>query len=136
MIAGELRMVRAALPTAAACAVSGALVAWAIRGSDGAISVVLAAGVILGNAICSAGLSALAGKFAPTGPALIALPSFAVRMAGIFAVLGMLRSRPFIDIPTFAIAFGAMLALTLFLEARAYKRTPWIALTFGPKEQQ
>lgn len=135
-MAGEFRIVGAALPLASAAAVGAALVLGAVRGPDAALSVGLAAALILGNAVASAAISALAGKLTPTGPAMFALPSFAFRMAAILAVLRSLQGRTFIDEPVFAAAFGLMLALTLFLEARAYKRTPWLALTFGPKERQ
>ena len=131
-----MRIVRAALPWTVAAGAVGAAVLVPLRGTDAAASALLAAAMICGNALLSAGISALAGKLTPTGPAMFALPSFAFRMAAVLAVLRAVEGRAFVDEPVFAITFGSMLAFTLFLEARAFKRTPWLALTFGTKERQ
>ena len=66
---------------------------------------------------------------------MVALPSFAVRMAVIVALLELIKPHNLVSPPIFAASFGAAVALVLFLEARIHRRTPWLALTFSPKEE-
>ena len=125
---------RGALVWGVAGAAVASLAIWPVRGTDAAVSVLLAGGLVLANAAASAAISVLAGKVSSTGSAMIALPSFAVRMSLMFLALIALDGRPFIDEPVFALSFCGALTLVLLMEARGFKRTPWIALTFQSKE--
>jgi len=106
------------------------------RGTEGAVSVALAGAVVFGNLLVAASLSALAGRFSPHAAMLISMPSFAIRMAVIVALLTLLRNRPFIDAPAFAAAFAAAVVLVTALEAYSWKRTPWLVLTFGSRTKE
>ena len=133
-MSGELLVVRHALRWGVVLTVPLAAAVGAFRGLPGAFSVLIGLGLVLGNTALSAGISALAGRFFPFGAAMIALPSFAFRMAAIVGVMTVLDGRGSIDATAFAIAFGAGLMAVIVMEARAMKRTPWIALTYDTKE--
>ncbi len=132
-MSGEVRIVRPALAWGATAATAGAVLAYLVRDAAGAISVALAAGIVLTNAALAAGFSALAGRISTATAALISLPSFTVRMALIFAALALLKGQAFIDHATFAATFGIAVTVVLYLESRTWRRTPWIALTMEEK---
>jgi ATP synthase protein I len=134
-VSGESRVAGNALLWGALAAVPGVGLAAALRGGDGAISAAVGIALVLANVALSAIFSVAAGKLTAAGPALVAMPSFTVRMAAIFFGLAALRNRSFIDEPVLAVTFVAALTLVLWREALTFKRTPWLALTFGPKEQ-
>lgn len=126
---GEIRLVRRALLWGSIGACVGAVVAFAVRGGDGAASVLIAAGLVLVNTAFAAGLSAAASRLSSSAGAMVALPSFALRMGLLFAALQMLQGRAYIDEPSFVLAFALAVTATIVLEARTWKRTPWLALT-------
>lgn len=128
-MSGEFRLVRGALAWGGIAAAAGAVVVYPLRGAEASASVLLAAAIALGNAGAAAGLSALAGRVTSLGPALVAVPSFLVRMLGIVATLAALRARPFVDEPVFASSFGVAVTLVLVWEVARWKRIPWLALT-------
>jgi hypothetical protein len=134
-VSGEFRVVGTALRWGTLALLPVALIAGGARGYRGALSASLALGLVLANVLISAALSAGAGKIAPFGAAMIAFPSFIVRMSGIGAALVMLDGKSYIDEHVFVFAFAAAITAVLILEARSMRRTPWLALTFGPKEQ-
>jgi hypothetical protein len=134
-MSGEMRVVRGVLVWGCAAAVPIAAVALAARGAHGGITAAIAVAIVLGNVALSAAISALAGRANQFGAAMIALPSFAIRLSAIAAILVALEGRAFVDKTVFAVVFGASLVAVLFMEARAMRRTPWLALTFLPKEQ-
>lgn len=130
-----MRIARGALGWGTVASVAGAAVAWLARGPEGAISVAIAAGLILGNVALTALISMIGARTSNVGAAMMALPSFAIRMSLMFTVLVALDGRPFIDDPSFVVAFCGALTLVLVSEARTFKRTPWIAMSFGEKER-
>lgn len=126
-------MVRGALAWGALAALPAAGVAYAVRGNGGFLSVLIAVGLVLSNAGIAALVSALAGRWGATAAGFAALPSFAARMAGVFAALVALRGASFVDEPTFALAFGLAVTAVLVWESMRWKRTPWLALTIKEK---
>lgn len=131
-MSGEARIVRGALTWGALATPPVAGLAFLVRGAGGALSVAVASAIVLANAGLAAGASALAGRASTMSAAMVALPSFAVRMIAIVLVLGWLQTVPSIDRPVFAFAFAAWVTAVLALEARGWKRTPWLVTTFGP----
>lgn len=129
-MSGEVRLVRSPIVWGSVSVVPCAAIAWLVRGADAAASIVIAVALVLANAGLAATMAALATRLGPTGPAMIAIPSFTTRMAGMFAALALLRAAAFVDKPTFALAFGVAVTGVLVGEARAWKRTPWLALAF------
>lgn len=127
---GEVRLVRGALRCGAIALVPVSGIAFLARGGGGAIAAAIALGIVLANAGLAAGISAAAAKIGPTGPAMVAMPSFMLRMAAVFASLTALRHRSFVDAPTFALIFGFGVLAVIVIEAVQWKRTPWIALTY------
>lgn len=130
-----MRLTKSAVLTVALVSVPASLVAALFAGSHGLFSVVVAVGIVIGNAFAAAGLSAMAGRISRTGAAMIALPSFALRMTAIVVLLELVKLHGFVIPALFAASFGTAVALVLVIEARNYRRTPWLALTFGPKEE-
>ena len=128
-----MRMAKGALMWGAAAAMPAAGIAYVVRGRNGALSTLIALGIVLANAAAAAIVSAFAGKRSALGAAAISMPSFAVRMAAILAALGMLKNASFVDEPTFALTFGLAVTAVLHMEAKAWKRTPWVAMTFDKK---
>lgn len=129
-MSGELRIVRGALGWGSLGMVVAAAILIPLRGVDAGVSVAIAAGLVLANAGISAVISAGAGRVSKTGSMMIAMPSFAIRMAMIASTLIFLKGKSFIDEPVFALAFGTTILAVIVLEARAWKRTPWLVLAF------
>jgi len=134
-MSGETRMLRHAAFWSLIAAGPAVGLAWWIRGGSGATSAAIALAVVLANAAAAAGASALAGRFHALAAGFISLPSFAIRMGAILAVLAVLKNASFIDRPTFALTFGLAVTAVLVLEARSFKRTPWLALTLDQKKE-
>lgn len=122
-------MVRGALLWGAVAVVPIGGISFLARGRAGAISALIALGIVLVNAGLAALMSALAARVSRTAPMMISIPSFALRMLGVFLALALLKGASFIDQPAFALTFGFAVTAVLVLEARSWKRTPWIALT-------
>ncbi|HVL33968.1 MAG TPA: hypothetical protein VM600_10360, partial [Actinomycetota bacterium] len=127
------RLVRLALIWGSASAIPVTVIAYLVRGRDGAISALIALGIVLANAATAGLISGLAARFSTYASAMISLPSFSFRMIGIFTALASLKGRSFIDDPTFASTFAVAVVTVIWLEALAWKRTPWIALTLKEK---
>ncbi len=125
MVRGGLRAGMLATPVVAG-------IAFAVRGSEGALAAVAAVGIVLANFAVSGFVlewAARGGRF--YYPAM-AMPSYAIRMAGVLAALAALRGVDSIDHPTFAVTFGLGVAALLAYECRLYTKTPWLALAFSP----
>ena len=129
-MSGELRLAKAAIGWTILGAVPAAGVAFLARGERGAISALLAVGIVLANAALAAGLSAAAGRISFTAAGIVSFPSFLLRIAIIAATFTTLGPASFVDRATLGVTFGVALIAVLALEARAWKRTPWIAMTF------
>lgn len=129
-MSGEMLLVRRAVVWGAVATVAGASVAAYFAGSRGASSVGLGAGLVLCNAMLAGVISAIAGRMAgATAAGFVAIPSFAIRMSMLLAVMTALQGRPFLIEPLFAASFGVAVPIVLYVEARTWKRTPWIAMT-------
>ena len=125
----EARVVRGALRWGTVASIPAIGIAAWLRGPEGAISVGLAAAMVLANTWIAAALSGWAGRKTAAGAAYMAMPSFFIRMALIFTALSALRNQPFVDAPTFAVTFGVAVSIVMALEIASWRRTPWIALT-------
>lgn len=130
-MSGEGRMAWAVLRAGllAAPVVTG--LAYAVRGGSGAASAAAALALVLANALIAAWMLAWAAKRQPVYFPLIAMPSYVVRIGGMFLLLAKLRAAEWIDVPAFAIVFGWGVLGSLVIEWRIWSRTPWIAMTFG-----
>ena len=127
-----MRMVRAGMIAGAATVPVAAGIAFAVRGSAGALAATFAIGLVLANfAISGAALAWAAKKNKVFFPG-IAMPSYAVRMIGLFFAINALRATSAIDHPTFALTFGLSVCALLAFEMRIYSKTPWLALAFSP----
>jgi hypothetical protein len=129
-LSGELRLVRDVLVWGTLAMLVAAGLLFGVRGGPGALSVILAGGLVIANALVSALISTAAGRLSPTGAMMISLPSFAVRLSLIAGAMTFLKGRSFIDEPVFAAAFAVTILAVIVFEARAFKRTPWLVLTF------
>jgi hypothetical protein len=127
---GELRLAKPAIgwTLVAAAPITG--IAFLVRGGHGAISALIALGIVLANAAISAGLSAAAGRVSFALAGIVSFPSFLLRLAGIAAAFTLLGRYSMIDRTTLAVTFGIGLVAVLALEARAWRRIPWLTLTF------
>lgn len=134
-MSGEMRLVRSALGWGLVAAVPVGGLAYLARGADGAVSALIALGIVLANAVAAAALSALAGRLHSLAAGFVSLPSFMVRMGAIFVALAFLKNASFIDPPTFALTFGMAVTAVLVLEARSWKRTPWLVAAFDTQKE-
>lgn len=130
-MSGEGRMVWAVLRAGLVAAPVVTGLAFLIRGADGAASSATAIALVLANALIAAWMLVWAAKRQPVYFPLIAMPSYVLRIGGMFLLLAKLRVADWIDVPTFAIVFGWGVLGSLVVEWRIWSRTPWIALTFG-----
>ena len=120
----EGRLVWGALRAGALLLVPGAAIAFAVRGTEGALAVVAALAI--------AGLALMiAAKRSPLGFPAVALPSYAVRMMVVFGAMGAAYASPRIDEAAFTVAFAVGLTVILFYECLLWARTPWLAIEFG-----
>jgi hypothetical protein len=133
-MSGEMRLTKGAVLVTAGVALPASVIAGLVDGRRGVLSVTIAIAIVLANALAAAGISMFAGRISRTGAAMIAMPSFALRMAVIVAFLELIKPHDLVAPPIFAATFGAAVVLVLVIEARTFRRTPWLALTFGPKE--
>ncbi|MGH2727839.1 MAG: hypothetical protein ACRDKS_12780, partial [Actinomycetota bacterium] len=104
----EGRLVWGALRAGSLLLVPGAAIGFAVRGSEGALAVVAALGIVVANLAVSGVALMIAGRRAPlAGISVVALPSYAIRMVAVFAAMGAAYANPHIDDMTFTIAFAA-----------------------------
>lgn len=132
-MSGEMRLVRSAMLWGFIALPPAVGLAFLLRDAAGAISVAIAAGLVLANAALAGWISAFAGRRSTAAAAFASLPSFGVRMVLIFTSMAALRDQTFIDPPTFALTFGVAVTIVLFAESRTWGRTPWIGLTLKEK---
>lgn len=129
-MSAEFRIVRGALKWGVIVAGPAGGLMFLLRGPEAALSVLLAAGIVLANTALGAFVSASAAKISTVAAAAVSLPSFFARMAGVIAALATLSTATFIDLPVFALAFAAGVIGVQAMESVRWLRTPWIALTF------
>lgn len=126
-------MVRAAIRAGAASLVPTTGVALLVRGPSGAAAAALALSLVVANfALSGAALDAAARRWPLTFPA-VAMPSYALRMAGLFAAMSAIKSSP-VDPLVFAIVFAAAVVGLLAYECVVWARTPWLALTLSEEQ--
>jgi hypothetical protein len=131
-VKAEGRLVWGALRAGALLLVPGAAVAFAVRGLEGALAVVAALAIVVGNLAASGFALMLASRREPVGGlSVVALPSYAIRMVAVFVAMGAVYSSSRIDHMTFTIAFSAGLVGILIYECMLWARTPWLAIEFG-----
>jgi len=131
VVKAEGRLVWGAMRAGALALVPGAVVAWALRGPGGAAAVAVALGIVVANLGVSAIVLAIAAKRSPSNFPMIALPSYVFRMAGVFAVMGVVYANGGIDDATFTVAFTTGLIGILTYECVLWARTPWLAIEFA-----
>lgn len=134
-MSGEYRIARGALAWCALATPLAAIVAALIRGAHGALSVAIAAGLVMGNTVVAVAISSFAGRTSKVGSAMVALPSYAIRISILAGLLALFAQQPYVDKQVFSATFVVALAGLLTLQARTMRRTPWLALTFAPKER-
>lgn len=131
---GEGRLILGACRAGGVAVVPVAGLAWAVRGSDGALAAVIALALVVANIVVSGLALLIAARRSPENFPLIAMPSYALRMAGVFGAMGAVYASGSIDAPTFTVTFAIGLIGILAYECFLWARTPWLALEFG-KEQ-
>ncbi|MCA1833508.1 MAG: hypothetical protein ABR548_13935 [Actinomycetota bacterium] len=134
-MSGEGRMVRGGTLATIVVLPLAALLALVFRGTPGALAAAIAIALVLAN-FAVAGLALVwVARRAPVMFPAVAMPSYAVRMIGVFLAMKFLRGTDAIDHPTFAVTFGAGIVALLAYECWLYTKTPWLALTFSPKKE-
>ena len=128
---GEGRLIVGAFRAGGVAAVPATIVAWAVRGTDGALAALIALGLVVANIAVSGLVLLIAARRSPENYPMIALPSYALRMAGVFAVMGAVYTGDFADEPTFTLTFALGVIAILTYECVLWARTPWLALEFG-----
>ena len=109
-------------------------IAFAVRGSEGALAVLAALGIVVGNLVLFGLIMLLAVRVFPDSAPAWALPSYAFRMLGVFAAMAAVHSSDAVDPTVFSVTFAVSLAGILAYECLIWARTPWLALDFV-KEQ-
>ena len=127
----EGRLVWGALRAGALALVPGCGIAWALRGPEGAAAVAAALAIVAGNFVLSGIALGFASRRVPTVFPMIALPSYAFRMAGVFTAMSAAYASRAIDDATFTVAFMGGLIWILVYECVLWARTPWLAIEFG-----
>lgn len=128
---GESRLVGGAIRAGGIALVPAAGIAWMLRGRSGALAVVVALAIVVANIAVSGLVLMIASRRAPENYPLIAMPSYALRMFGVFAAMAAVHSTSTIDGPTFTVTFAAGVIGILAYECFLWARTPWLALDFG-----
>jgi hypothetical protein len=129
-VRGETRLIWGAVRAGVSLAPPGALLGWGLRGPRGAVAVAAALALIVTNLVISGLALVLASRIWPLNFPAVALPSFAIRMAGVFAGMAMVHGSGLADPMVFTTAFAAGLVLVLVYELRLWARTPWLALEY------
>jgi hypothetical protein len=112
-------------------ALPGTALAFAFRGTPGALAALIALGLVVANVAVSGLVLLVAARRSPENYPMIALPSYALRMGGVFAVMGAVYAGGSIDQPTFTVTFALGLVGILAYECFLWARTPWLALEFA-----
>ena len=128
---GEGRLISGALRAGAVALVPATAIAWIVRGTGGALAAMIALALVVANIAVSGLVLLIAARRAPENYPMIALPSYALRMAGVFAVMGAVYASGSIDQPTFTVTFALGVVGILAYECVLWARTPWLALEFG-----
>jgi hypothetical protein len=131
MVRGEGRLILGAFRAGGILLVPAAAVAWAVRGSAGALAVVVALGIVVANIAVSGLVLLVAARRAPSNYPFIAMPSYALRMAAVFGAMGAVYTSHAIDAPTFTVTFALGVIAILSYECFLWARTPWLALEFS-----
>lgn len=106
-----------------------AVLAFLLRGTKGALSVVLAVGLVLGIFALSAFPMAWASKISTGLVGITAVVGFIFRLVLMGVVFLALSTKPFVDKPSFTVAF--MLA---YLGLIAFEARTWI--NFDPQSSE
>jgi hypothetical protein len=130
-VRGEGRLISGALRAGAVALVPATAIAWIVRGTGGALAASIALALVVANIAVSGLVLLIAARRAPENYPMIALPSYALRMAGVFAVMGAVYASGSIDQPTFTVTFALGVVGILVYECVLWARTPWLALEFG-----
>jgi len=120
----------AAAQAAAVLSIPATAIAWGVRGPSGAIAASAAIAIVAINLVLAASLLVVASKRSPSFYPNVAMPSYALRMAGVFASMSILRHQSFVDWPTFTIVFTLGVAILLAYEGYIWSKTPWLATVF------
>lgn len=128
---GEGRLILGAFRAGAVALVPAAGVAWAVRGGAGALAVLVALAIVVANIAASGLVLLVAARRAPNNYPMIAMPSYALRMAGVFIAMGAVFATHAIDHSTFIVTFALGVIGILAYECFLWARTPWLALEFG-----
>lgn len=131
---GESRLITGALRAGGVAVVPATAVGFILRGTQGALAVVVALGIVVGNLVLFGLIMMFAARVFPDAAPAFAIPSYAFRMIGVFTAMAAVRSTTAIDQTTFFVAFAVGLAGILAYECFIWARTPWLALDFV-KEQ-
>lgn len=127
---GETRLIQGALRAGGVAVVPATAIAFLVRGTEGALAVVLALAIVVGNLVVFGLIMLFAARVFPDSAPAFAIPSYAFRMIGVFTAMAAVRSTNAIDQTTFFVAFAVGLAGILAYECFIWARTPWLALDF------
>jgi hypothetical protein len=128
---GEGRLILGAFRAGGIAIVPAAGIAFAVRGTSGALAALIALALVVANLAASGLVLLMAARRAPENYPMIALPSYAVRMLAVFAAIAAVRTTDAIDGATFAVTFALGVVGILAYECVLWARTPWLALEFG-----
>lgn len=131
---GESRLISGALRAGGVAVVPATAIAFLVRGTEGALAVIAALAIVVGNLVAFGLIMMLAARVFPDAAPAFAIPSYAFRMIGVFLAMAAVHSTSAIDPPTFFVTFAVGLAGILAYECVIWARTPWLALDFV-KEQ-
>jgi hypothetical protein len=129
-VRGESRLITGALRAGGVAVVPATAVGFLVRGTEGALAVVVALGIVVGNLVLFGLIMMFAARVFPDAAPAFAIPSYAFRMIGGFTAMAAVRSTTAIDPTTFFVAFAAGLVGILAYECFIWARTPWLALDF------
>ena len=128
---GDGRLILGAFRAGVVLLVPAAAIAWAVRGGGGALAVLVALAIVVANLVVSGLVLLIAARRAPENYPMIAMPSYALRMVGVFAAMAAVHATKAIDSQTFTVAFAVGVVWILAYECFLWARTPWLALEFG-----
>ncbi len=128
---GEGRLILGACRAGGVAVVPTAAIAFALRGAAGALGVVAALGLVVANLVVSGIVLFVAARRSPDNYPMIAMPSYALRMIGVFTAMAAVHATSAIDPTVFAVTFAVGLTGILAYECVLWSRTPWLALEFA-----
>ena len=128
---GESRLITGALRAGGVAVAPATGIAFAVRGTEGALAVVAALGIVVANMALFGVIMLLAARAFPEAAPAFALPSYAFRMLGVFAAMAAVHSSDAIDPVVFTVTFAVGLAGILAYEMLIWARTPWLALEYA-----